>query len=57
MVAGIREAVDPVCGMTVSVYGARETAVRDGVTYYFCCPGCHGMFERDPTRYLGSAAG
>jgi xanthine dehydrogenase accessory factor len=39
------EAVDPVCGMTVSVAGA-PTAVRDGVTWYFCSVGCRDQFER-----------
>jgi xanthine dehydrogenase accessory factor len=38
------EAVDPVCGMTVAVAGAL-TAVRDGVTYYFCSVGCRDHFE------------
>src|SRR5215211_7633273 len=39
------EAVDPVCGMTVSVAGA-PTAVRDGVMWYFCSVGCRDQFER-----------
>ena len=46
------EAIDPVCGMTVALAGARETAVHDGVTYTFCCSGCLASFEADPTRYL-----
>ena len=37
------EAVDPVCGMTVAVAGA-PTAVRDGVTWYFCSVGCRDHF-------------
>jgi xanthine dehydrogenase accessory factor len=43
--AGPAEAVDPVCGMTVAVAGA-PTAVRDGVTWYFCSVGCRDQFER-----------
>jgi xanthine dehydrogenase accessory factor len=39
------EAVDPVCGMTVAIAGA-PTAVRDGVTWYFCSVGCRDQFER-----------
>ena len=31
-------AVDPVCGMTVDVPGARFTTEHDGGTVYFCCP-------------------
>jgi xanthine dehydrogenase accessory factor len=38
------EAVDPVCGMTVAVAGA-PTAVREGVTWYFCSVGCRDHFE------------
>jgi uncharacterized membrane protein YraQ (UPF0718 family)/YHS domain-containing protein len=39
-----RGATDPMCGMTVD----RAKAVRlehDGVTYYFCGPGCRERFE------------
>jgi xanthine dehydrogenase accessory factor len=49
------EAVDPVCGMTVSIAGARELVVHEGRTYYFCGPGCRGRFEADPARYLATA--
>ena len=38
------EAVDPVCGITVAVAVA-PTAVRDGVTWYFCSVGCRDHFE------------
>jgi xanthine dehydrogenase accessory factor len=38
------QAVDPICGMTVEVEGARHTAQRDGVTFYFCCAGCEERF-------------
>ncbi len=41
----VEEAVDPICGMTVAVAAARETVTRDGVTYYFCGPGCRRRFE------------
>lgn len=43
--AELVEAVDPVCGMTVSIAGARETVVHEGRTYYFCGPGCRRAFE------------
>jgi YHS domain-containing protein len=42
--AAAAEAVDPVCGMTVAVAGA-PSAVRDGVTWYFCSVGCRDHFE------------
>jgi xanthine dehydrogenase accessory factor len=48
----LAEAIDPVCGMTVMVAGARESAVYEGVTYYFCNPGCRQRFAADPVTYL-----
>lgn len=33
-------AVDPVCGMTVTVTGDTPTATVDGVQHWFCCPHC-----------------
>ena len=50
------EAIDPVCGMTVAVEGAKETAVYEGVTYYFCNPGCRERFEAEPARYVEALA-
>ena len=46
-----REAIDPVCGMTVAVAGARHTADVDGRRHYFCCAGCRTTFVSDPSRY------
>src|SRR5262249_6654503 len=45
-------AVDPVCGMTVQVAGARYTSAYDGKTFLFCGVGCKERFEREPERYL-----
>jgi xanthine dehydrogenase accessory factor len=44
-------AIDPVCGMSVAVAGARHTAEVDGVSYYFCCANCRSKFLRDPQAY------
>ena len=44
----VEEAVDPICGMTVAVATAKETAVRDGITYYFCSTHCRRQFEAAP---------
>ena len=41
----VEEAIDPICGMTVAVATAKETAERDGATYYFCSPHCRRKFE------------
>jgi xanthine dehydrogenase accessory factor len=39
-----REAVDPVCGMTVSIGPATEHLRLAGVDYWFCGPGCRTAF-------------
>jgi len=52
----VEESVDPVCGMTVEVASARHTSEHDGITYYFCCPGCKKAFEKDPATFVGAAA-
>jgi len=41
----VEEAIDPVCGMTVVMARAKETAARDGVKYYFCSAHCRKKFE------------
>jgi xanthine dehydrogenase accessory factor len=50
--AAVAEARDPVCGMTVRVDAAARSYEHDGVTYYFCCPGCRSAFAKDPAAYL-----
>jgi xanthine dehydrogenase accessory factor len=51
-----REAIDPVCGMSVTVAGARHTAEANGVKYYFCCAGCRTKFLSEPARYPAARA-
>jgi xanthine dehydrogenase accessory factor len=48
------EAVDPVCGMTVTVEGAKETARYQGTIYRFCSAGCRARFEAEPERYASA---
>ena len=46
-VAPPETAIDPICGMTVEISpNAPQLAVGDEV-FYFCCPGCRTVFERD----------
>jgi xanthine dehydrogenase accessory factor len=52
--APITEALDPICGMTVSVATARHTAEFDGRTFYFCCGGCRAQFLKEPARYAAA---
>jgi YHS domain-containing protein len=47
-------AVDPVCHMTVDTRTPGATSEYEGVTYYFCAPGCRRMFDEDPPKYIGS---
>jgi len=48
----VKTAIDPVCGMTVEIAGARHHTNHDGRDFYFCCPGCKRQFERNPQEYL-----
>jgi xanthine dehydrogenase accessory factor len=48
------QAVDPVCGMTVPADKSSRPFEHDGVTYYFCSPGCRRAFQRDPAAYLSA---
>jgi xanthine dehydrogenase accessory factor len=50
------EAIDPVCGMSVTIEGARHTAQVRDTTYYFCCAGCRTKFLADTARYLSTGA-
>jgi xanthine dehydrogenase accessory factor len=51
-----REAIDPVCGMSVTIAGARHSAEAGGVRYYFCCAGCRTQFLAEPARYPAARA-
>jgi xanthine dehydrogenase accessory factor len=47
-----QHALDPVCGMTVAADASSHPLEYGGVTYYFCCVGCHDAFEKDPPAYV-----
>ncbi|SFN88128.1 Cu+-exporting ATPase [Thioclava dalianensis] len=46
------KAVDPVCGMSVTVATAKHVAQHDGETFYFCSAGCKSKFETRPAVFL-----
>jgi YHS domain-containing protein len=50
-----KQAVDPVCGMTVQTAGAKS-AVHDGQVYYFCSQDCRQKFEAAPASYVKKVA-
>jgi len=41
---GLQTAVDPVCGMTVTVASDTVHFAVDGRDFWFCCPGCRSRF-------------
>ena len=45
-------AIDPVCGMKVTIEGAKNKAAHDGQNYFFCSPRCLTKFTAEPARYL-----
>lgn len=54
--AGPVTAIDLVCGMTVPADDSSRPLEHEGVTYYFCAPGCRVAFARDPERYIEEGA-
>jgi xanthine dehydrogenase accessory factor len=53
---GAETATDPVCGMAVAAVASSEHVEHDGVTYWFCGPGCRAAFVDAPERYCGSGS-
>ena len=51
-----RFAVDPICGMNVTIATASVTAEVNGATYYFCCPGCRDTFVTRSLQERGGPA-
>ncbi|GHO41986.1 XdhC family protein [Ktedonospora formicarum] len=45
-------ALDPVCGMMVTVADARHHSTYNGREVYLCCPACKRLFEANPEAYL-----
>lgn len=47
---------DVVCGMSTEKGKWAASSVHEGKTYYFCCNGCKGAFEKSPEYHLGNFA-
>ncbi len=47
-----REAIDPVCEMTVLVHDAKYHTVHDGSDYWFCASGCLRAFVANPEAFV-----
>jgi Cu+-exporting ATPase len=48
-----RQAINPVCGMTVSVEAAEHHAQYQRSRHYFCSAHCLDAFSADPDRWTG----
>lgn len=42
---------DPICEMMIDPKYAAGTSTHEGITFYFCSPGCKRTFDKDPNRY------
>ena len=51
-----KEVVDPVCKMPLRSDQIKESALVDGVPYFFCSIGCRAEFQRHPEDYLRRSA-
>ena len=49
-------AVDPVCGMSVTISPDARRADYDGEIFYFCSDRCHTKFKADPVYYASGKA-
>jgi Cu+-exporting ATPase len=46
------KAIDPVCGMTVTIATAKHRFTYKGQEHFFCSAGCRTKFEGNPEKYL-----
>ncbi|MGD9839695.1 MAG: heavy metal translocating P-type ATPase [Afipia sp.] len=46
------KAIDPVCGMAVTIATAKHRFAYKGQEYVFCSAGCRTKFEGNPEKYL-----
>jgi Cu+-exporting ATPase len=46
------KAIDPVCGMTVTIATAKHRFTYKGQEHVFCSAGCRTKFEGNPEKYL-----
>jgi xanthine dehydrogenase accessory factor len=46
------EVIDLVCNMTVACVPENRPFDHEGVTYYFCAPGCRVAFVKDPEKFI-----
>ena len=44
--------IDPVCGMNVTIDGAKHIHEYQNKKYYFCCAGCKDVFSKAPEEFI-----
>jgi Cu+-exporting ATPase len=49
--AGVRMAMDPICGMVVDPSKTLFESLYQGRKVYFCCAGCKRTFDKDPAAH------
>lgn len=47
-----KQAIDPICGMSVDVSTAKYKTEFRGSSYYFCCAGCKQKFDQQPEKHV-----
>ena len=50
------DVLDLVCGMTIAAVPANRPLEHEGITYYFCAPGCRVAFVKDPESFIKQEA-
>lgn len=53
---GLAKAIDPVCGMSVTISPDARSYEYGNKKYYFCSDGCQDKFQNDPWFYLSGNA-
>ena len=56
LVTGATTAIDPVCGMTVTLKAETRTAAFGGADFHFCSEKCRTKFKADPWFYASGKA-
>ena len=56
VVAGVGTAIDPVCGVTVTLKANTRTESFEGKPFHFCSEACQKKFKSDPWFYASGNA-
>ncbi len=54
--APVVDAIDPICGMTVTADSTSHPLVIGDDTYFFCCSGCRDQYERQAGSHVAGDA-